>query len=213
MLKGLFIPGYACTSEIWRPIREELASGCKITWVDWPPQKAQSFHDVDDFAFWLCRSVDIEQYDFIVGHSMGGLAALRLVEIARDVNPTTILIETFLSPPAPFFQNLVLNEDASPQVQAISEMLSREKVYYSQALGENLGKIDLRRSVARWKRKLYAFYGDRGCGEPERVRHELQWPEDVSAWIDLIVIPDACHFPMVENPGATLNAMKNILRL
>jgi pimeloyl-ACP methyl ester carboxylesterase len=194
-------------------ICEELSSVCEPTWVDWPTEATPNFHRVDDFADWLHGSVGLEQYDFVVGHSLGGLAALRLVELAENVDPAVILIETFLAPPAPFFQNLFLKKTTSVQAKVILEMLSHEKVHYSPILGDRLREVDISEWVVDRKKKLFALYGDRGCGAPEKVLNELQWSEDLSACVDVTVIPNACHFPMVENPNATLKGLQHILNL
>ena len=212
-IKGLFIPGYACTSQIWQLIREELNSICEPTWVDWPIQVTPNFHSVDDFADWLRGSAGMEQYKFIVGHSLGGLVALRLVEKAESVDPKVVLIETFLTPPAPFFQNLLQHETLSVQEKAILEMLSHEKVHYSLILGDRLRGVDIREWVIKRGKKLYALYGDRGCGAPEKVLNELQWSENLLDRVEVTVIPNACHFPMVENPNATLEGLRRVLNL
>lgn len=117
----------------------------------------------------------------------------------------------FLSSPPPFFQNLLLNQVASGP--AIPEMLSREKSHYSPALGDQLRNVDMREWVLTRKKTLHAFYGDRGSGAPESVVNELQWSEALSACVDVTVIPNACHFPMVENPSATLKSLRRILEL
>ncbi|MBU1418939.1 MAG: alpha/beta hydrolase [Proteobacteria bacterium] len=210
-LKGLFIPGYACTSQIWQSIHKEQDSICEATYVDWPTQMTPNFHHVDDFANWLHGSMEIEKYSFIVGHSLGGLVAFRLAEIVKRVDPIIILIETFLAPGAPFFQNLLFNDATSAHTQVIPKMLNLEKVHYSPFLRERLRHVDIRKSVIEQKKQLYAFYGDRGCGSPDRVLNELQWSDDLKAYIEVTVIPDACHFPMAENPRATLKGLKSIL--
>ena len=211
--KGLFLPGYACTSQIWQMICGELDSISEPTWVDWPIHDTPGFHQVADFVHWLYASVEVDQYDFVVGHSLGGLAALQLVAMAEAIEPTVILIETFLTPPAPFFQNLLLDKAASEPEQFIPVMLSREKAHYSPVLGDRLREADMMEWVLTRKKTVHALYGDRGSGVPEKVVNELKWPERLSACVDVIVIPGACHFPMIENPSATLKGLRRILDL
>ncbi|MAT45621.1 MAG: hypothetical protein CL609_25095 [Anaerolineaceae bacterium] len=211
MPKVLFLPGYACTSQIWQSIRENIDSICSATYIDWPTHITPNFHQADDFANWLNSSIDPEQYDFIIGHSMGGVVTLRLTEIVEKFKPTIILMESFLTSPSPFFQNLILNQAASAPSLAIPEMLAQNKIHYSSKLGESLRKLDLSQTVIHQKKKMVAFYGDRGSGSPERVQKELQWPDALFSCVDVTVVPNACHFPMVENPAATMNGLKNIL--
>lgn len=212
-IKGLFLPGYACTSQIWQLIRKELSSFCEVTCVDWPTQATPGFHHIDDFAHWLYGSTEIKQFDFIVGHSLGGLVALRLTEIAESVDPTIILVESFLAPPTKFFQNLFLNINESPQAQETIQMLNQEKIHYSPILGDSLREVDIRAWAIRRRKKFYAFYGDRGSGNFEKVLNELQWPENLAECVEVTVIPNACHFPMIENPGATLKGLHSVLHL
>lgn len=212
-IKGLFLPGYACTSQIWQLIRDELSSFCELTCIDWPTQTTADFHDIDDFAHWLCDSIEIEQYDFIVGHSLGGLVALRLTEIAKSIDPTIILVESFLAPPTSFFQNLLLNMKDSAQAQPIIQMLGQEKIHYSPVLGERLRDVDIRAWAIKRGKKFYAFYGDRGSGDSEKVLHELNWPESLSDLAEVTIIPNACHFPMIENSGAVLKGFQKVLHL
>jgi hypothetical protein len=76
-LRGMLVPGYACTSQIWEPIFDELGF-YDLTLVDWPVEQTPGFHHLDDFAGWLGAAYWPGEYDFLIGHSMSGLVALRL---------------------------------------------------------------------------------------------------------------------------------------
>ena len=49
-LKGLVLPGYACTSQIWHSVRDGLDAAYDISWVDYPRDLLGDFHTVDAFA-------------------------------------------------------------------------------------------------------------------------------------------------------------------
>ncbi len=209
MLKGLFLPGYACTTQIWQPVYEKIKEICEAGLVDWPAEVTPGFDGLDDFADWLYETYWPEEYDFIAGHSLGGLVALQLLASSRVTVPRVILVETFLLPPGPFFRNLVLHETNATRI--IPEMLEREGEHYSAHLREAIREVDMSEQVLKAGGRLYALYGDRGCRRPERVQEELRWPEEMAAGVEVSVIPEACHFPMLENPEAAARTLRRVL--
>ena len=211
MIKGVFLPGYACTSQIWQSVCEEIGSTYDPTLIDWPVQATPDFHCLNDFAHWLYASFWPRQCDFIIGHSLGGLVALQLLASGKVVIPKIILVETFLLPPNPFFHNLLLSGASSVQAQQILEMLSCEEAHYSPRLREAIREVDMSEQVLRIGKTFHALYGDRGCGRPEIVLEKLQWTEQISTRVELRVIPESCHFPMVENPQETVHVLRSII--
>jgi pimeloyl-ACP methyl ester carboxylesterase len=169
-----------------------------------------SFHSLGSFAAWLGSCYDLQRFGCIVGHSLGGLAALEWLSSSSRTPAHLVLVETFLLPPPPFFRNVLL-EEKKPAERRVQKMLSDEKLYYSPVLAERLRWIDMMEHVAPIASRVHALYGDRGCGKPAEVAAELRWPEGLSECIDLHVIPNACHFPMVENPAATADVLQQIL--
>jgi pimeloyl-ACP methyl ester carboxylesterase len=209
--KGLLLPGYACTSQIWHRLGEELGSTYELTLIDWPTPALPHFHTVRDFAQWLDTACGPQPWDFVMGHSLGGLVALEFAALKKAVIPQLILVETFLLSPAPFFQNLLWATPASAAAHPILEMLSREQGHYSPSLRAALRDITASEQVLQLGRPLAALYGDRGCGQPEIVLNELQWPAALAACVDVHVVPGACHFPMVENASVTAQILRKII--
>ena len=204
-LKGLFLPGYACTSEIWQPVRAELDRVYEAAYVDWPVEQVSAFHAVSAFTEWTAAAFDLRQYDFVVGHSIGGVVALELAGRAQARVSRVVLLETFLRPPPPFFRNLALAPD---QARAVRQMMTRQRVRYSPLLREALQVVDRGVPLADLQARLYAAYGDRGCGDPGQTIRELGWPADLSARITVAVVAQACHFPMIENPARTIQLLR-----
>lgn len=207
--RGLFLPGYACTASIWQPVAERLAGFCACERVEWPIALLPGFMRVADFGDWLCSTYALRDYDFIAGHSMGGLVALHAAE-ALPHDATVILVETFLLPPPQFFRNLLLTPDASPAVRAVPEMLAREGAHYAPMLRESLRAVDLRAQVLALPQRVCALYGDRGSGDIAAVRDALAWPADLAARVPVRAVPSACHFPMLENVDATSEAIRTL---
>lgn len=206
----LFLPGYACSSAVWEPLRTELPAHYAATSLDWPRGSTPGFHSLRDFAGWLSVWLGDRRFDCIVGHSMGGLAALQLLAAGSEAASRLVLMESFVLPPPPFFRNLVLRDSAA-EAQAVRTMLALERPYYSPALAESLREADFTQEVRQLDVPVHALHGDRGCGDPERVRGALGWPEALSRRVELAVIPGACHFPMLENPRHTGEALRRIL--
>jgi pimeloyl-ACP methyl ester carboxylesterase len=210
-MKILFLPGYACTSEIWLPLRAQLEAEHSTVAVDWPRLAISAYDKIQDFARWLTtESLDASRYDCIVGHSMGGLVALEWLASGAGAARHLVLVESFLLPPPPFFRNL-LREEGTALAQAVHQMLEQERRHYSPGLQESLRLVDLTGCLSRLNGDVHALYGDRGCGSAKRVAAELDWPEAVSECVEVHVIRDACHFPMLENPQGTAAALRRIL--
>lgn len=208
---GVLLPGYACTSQIWKLLCDELGAEYDLTVVDWPLQSTPDFHGLSDFSDWLYEAYWPRQCDFVIGHSMGGLVALQLAASGKIAVPNIILIESFLVSPPPFFQNLVLDESSSTLSQSILTMLDQNKKYYSPTLREELRDIDMSREALDVETTLSLLYGDRGCGMSETVLRELQWSSNLKAHMNVSVIQDACHFPMLENPKAVAQKVSTII--
>jgi len=181
------------------------------TWVDWPYEFTAEFHTLEPFAHWLRLAIQPVHYDFVIGHSMGGLVALKLMKRDKGLFRQVILVETFLMPPAPFFQNLFLRTTLGQDERLILDMLEREQVHYSPRLREALQQVDMSLLVSNLSTKIQAFYGDRGCGEPNRVQRELAWPRELQHCVELSVVSNACHFPMIENAKMTTHLLRAIL--
>ncbi|HSB66728.1 MAG TPA: alpha/beta hydrolase [Anaerolineales bacterium] len=207
----MVLPGYSCTSQIWRSIRGELDAFYDISWVDWPCKLISEFHAVEAFAHWLRQATQPAPYDFVIGHSMGGLVALELARMDKELFRRIILVDTFLISPPPFFQNLFVGDTLGPNEYMVLDMLEREQMYYSPRLRAVLKQVDMRPLAANLCAKISAIYGDRGSGDRVRVQRELAWPEELQRRVEVRIVPSASHFPMIENPGETIDILLAIL--
>jgi pimeloyl-ACP methyl ester carboxylesterase len=93
----------------------------------------------------------------------------------------------------------------------VLDMLDREQGHYSPRLRATLKQADMSLLVANLSVKVHAIYGDRGSGDRDRVERELAWPEGLRRRVEVWVVSDAGHFPMIENPGETIDLLLAIL--
>lgn len=210
-MKILLLPGYACTSAIWRPLLAEMRAEADFAVVDWPVGLVPQFHSVSAFCDWLAGTVELANYDFIAGHSMGGIAALMLAAQGKTGRASIVLVESFITAPGIFFRNIMMPGNRSPEAQGVLSMLESEKSRYSAVLREELRGSDLSAQVENCPVPIHAFYGDRGCGKLETVIENLAWSNKVKEKVTPAAIPDACHFPMVENAPAVAAALRRII--
>ncbi len=207
----LILSGFACRAQIWKPILPFLAPNGQPSLVDWPIDRTPAFHRLDDFSNWLAEQFPLADFDTIIGHSMGGLIAAHLLMKGSFSARQLILVESFLLPPGPFFQNLLMPDTAPSIVQAVTGMLQTERPFYSPVLQQFLRAIDLYAARALPDVPIHAIYGDRGCQQPDQVVQALGWPADLSARIPVTLIPHACHFPMLENPGRLSEVLNRLI--
>lgn len=196
-------------AHIWQPVREALTPLADPVCVDWPRPLTAQADTLQDFAVWLRSAVPLDDFDGIIGHSMGGLVALLLAASGQTPRAKTVLVESFLVSPSPFFQNLFVNME-TPPAQAVLEMLECEKPHYSPALRFALRDVDMTAQVRSLASPIHVVYGDRGCGQPQQVYNELHLPVDLASQVTVHIIPNTAHFPMVENPQATVERLTTI---
>lgn len=203
----LILSGFTCTSPIWNPLQHFLPQDIQPSLVDWPVHQARRLEDVDELADWLLDAYDIPAYDCLAGHSMGGLVAARALAKCTPTHTRLVLVESFLTTPAPFFRNLLMPETDPALLRLVTEMMDSQRGFYSPVLQEKLRHTDFFPQHPLPPVHVTAIYGDRGCADLERVTALLNWPEELSAAIPVALIPNACHFPMLENPRKTAEVL------
>lgn len=213
MKKGLFLSGYSCESWIWEDVTNKINSECNVRIIDWPIIKSSNFHCLSDFANWVNTEIlpaDVN-YDFVVGHSMGGLVALYLAKLNPNKIKKIILIESFITSPSNFFKNLMMKETSQELLLKVSTMLKEQRRFYSDQLSYQLIDLDLTKLIKELKCNVYAIYGDRGVSDSGKVISELNWPSDIKFKVKLNIIHNSCHFPMLENSQELSSILNGIL--
>ena len=201
MKNGLLLPGYACKSWIWDDIAAKTKHYFDLELVDWPTDLVKDFSSIQDFAVWLGNRFVSKgnEYDFVIGHSLGGLVALYLARLYPDKIHTVVLTESFITRPGLFFQNLLMESSETKLKDQIITMLQEESKFYSADLQKQLKELNLAALVEGLEAKIIAFYGDRGVRNSKIVIENLGLSQKILSKIKIHVIQNSCHFPMIEN--------------
>lgn len=195
-MKALLLSGIGCTHRIWQPFVKELA-GWHLTALDYPHEVTIRAHGVKDLAKWLLETIDINEYDCAVGHSMGGLVLLEAFSMLSGL--PLILVESNLRPADVFFHNLLTQEHMKAYGTELTDKMRPEFAYYTEELKGSLqDDFDYTGSVLQAKAKIYAVYGDRGVRPAQTEK--LNLPPDVLKKIRLAFVDNCAHMPMLENP-------------
>ena len=199
MKKGLFLYGINCTLAIWDEVKDALMD-MDVTFVEYPHEITQNAYQVSDITKWVYETYGNDQFDFIVGHSMGGLIALELVARYKVKCDSIIFIESNLRPAKEFYRNLMLPANMIKYGDKIKNMFNSEAPYYRDELKASLQqKFDFTSYIKEITCKIYGIYGDRGIEHYSRRLDDLCLDEDVKEKIDFQFIRNSCHMPMIEN--------------
>ncbi len=197
-MKLLCVPGLACSSDIFEHAARYLPE-VQLAFAEWPlPERLDSLNAA---ARWLGAQVDAVGAQAVLGHSLGGLAALHLgvMEPGRS-RLKRVIADTFLAEPHPMFRNLVW--DAPPVAERVDAMLARLRPKFPRlraAAAAFEGTADWVDAALR-SGALF-IYGGRGGGVSDRslaIRAGI--PPDATNRV--AVVPDTAHFPMLEAPAA-----------
>lgn len=213
-MNGLFLCGYGCKPWIWEKIREIYSNDeNNIKFIEWPMDSTNGFNSITEFSTWVRDNFinEDEQYDFIVGHSMGGLIALELSTMKNINVKHIVLIESYIKSPMEFFQNILMENTSELIKEKVLAMLKQESKYYSSELRNQLRDLDLTELINKSNSSIHCIYGDRGVNNKDRVLNELGLPATIQNHMDIKIIQNSCHFPMIENSKDLIDALKTIL--
>ncbi|NJO15004.1 MAG: alpha/beta hydrolase [Thioploca sp.] len=212
MKTGLGLCGYACTPWIWHRLIQYLTPPFDLQLVTWPTALLPHFHQVSDFVNWLIQDEKIKNYhyDFILGHSMGGVIAIQIAAFLPKIEQI-ILLDSFVTPPTRFFQNRFEPSISKELQNQIINMLNLEREHYSPKLPDNLRAINLSHLFSQLNCKITALYGDRGYSDLKQLTSQLRWSSELLNKIALYFVSHANHFPMLENPQETAKILYKIL--
>lgn len=211
-MRGLFLYGAGCKPCVWDALLP-LLGDVEARLCEYPRVVTQNARTISDIARWVSSRYKAERPDFLVGHSMGGRVALRLVtEFALDCGKL-ILLESSPKPSGAFYRNLMTPAHLEAYGDRVLRMLKEEAPFYSEAfrasLRDGFDDSDLIRNCGG---EIHGVFGDRGCpGHPDRIR-ELFLGEDVERRIRFHFISDSCHMPMIENPKDLASEILAILK-
>ncbi len=210
-MKGLALYGAKCTIDIWKSFRGQMEE-YDITYVEYPhslTEKAEKFSDITE---WVYNTYHEDTYDFIIGHSMGGIIALELLSLMQLHCDRCILVDSILRPTNEFYRNLILPANMDCYGEQVLSMIKEESRYYGASLINYLQRDDdFTHYVKNISANIYGIYGDRGYANYDNRVKDLCLPEDVRSRIDFRFVKNACHMPMIENPLELANIVKDII--
>lgn len=198
-MRLLFLPGFACGAWVWERARPALEARWECSFADWPKQ-TEAFDSLELYADWLGRP----DADAVVGHSMGGLLALMTGRPA-------VLVDTFLLPPGPFFQNQFVPGTPELLRRQAAERLRADIPRFHPDLRERLRSTDCSSLALRRGAPAAALYGMRESRDEAEVLAALGWPEGLKAKVPVKLVPEAAHFLMLEQPDAFVFALAGAL--
>ena len=213
-MKGLFLYGLKCQPWIWDGMKSDLAD-CDIEYVEYPKEVTRRCTSVSELTAWvdeqyLSRG---QAYDFVLGHSMGGLIALQLSALDGASFKKTIFVESFLKPSEPFYHNLMMEANMAAMGDRALAMFNEEDAKYTPELKNSLREdFDYTGSLDHIAGRVYGIYGDRGNRDRALLLRNLNLDDQQPGKLDISFIPDSCHLPMLENPHELAQRILSILQ-
>lgn len=212
MKKGIFLYGINCTVAIWDEVKDAFPD-MDATFVAYPHEITSNAHQVSDITNWVYETYGNNKFDFIVGHSMGGLIALELVARYKVNCDCIVFIESNLRPAKEFYRNLMLPANMLKYGNKIKNMFNNEAPYYRDELKFSLQQgFDFTPYINEITCKIFGIYGDRGLEHYSRRIDDLCLDTDVVKKINFRFVRNSCHMPMVENPQELTNILMKCVK-
>ena len=210
-MKGLALYGAKCTIDIWNSFSKKM-EGYDITYVEYPREITEKAENFSDITQWLYHTYGNYTYDFILGHSMGGIIALELVASLRLQCNKCILVDSILKPTEVFYRNLMLPVNMENYGEQVLSMIKEEDQYYGDSLRKYMQREDdFTNYIKNTNADIYGIYGDRGHANYNNRIKDLCLPEDISQRMTFRFVKNSCHMPMIENPLELADIVKSII--
>lgn len=210
-MRGLFLYGAKCNVHVWDKIAPAF-NNISIQYVSYPHEVTQNAKNISDIAEWIYKHYNDTQYDFILGHSMGGSIAWKLIfQYKMDISKI-ILVESNPMPSNAFYRNLLTDNHMKQYGETIKKSFLDESTYYSSELLSTLqDDFDETNYVRQYNGKIFSIYGDRGMPQYERKIEDLCLQQDILDKMQIFFVKDSCHMPMIENPKDFSDIVRRIL--
>ena len=211
MKKGLFLCGVQCTADIWDEIRDAL-SGYDLDFVTYPHEVTQSARSVSDITKWVYDIYGNKRFDFLVGHSMGGIAALELASRYKISCDAVVFIESNLRPAGNFYRNLMMPDHMQKFGDRIKSMLQSEAPFYRDDLKHSLQEgFDFTPFLYGFTGAIYGVYGDRGVQNYSGRITDLCLSKADEEKVSFRFVANSCHMPMLENPTGLADVIRRCI--
>ena len=212
-MKLLFLPGVNCTNEIWNMFNGYVRDW-NIDYAVYPHDVTSAASKPEDLTEWVYKTYGNEDYDAVIGHSLGGIIALQLAASGKMNFRKIIYLDTNLKPANEFYRNLMTQEHMQKYGEQVCNMLTEERKFYSQAFLDKLKEdFDYTPLVKMLNQKVYAIYGDRNQPEYNGKISDLNLSDEIISRLDIRFIKNACHMIMLENPLDLYEMLTDILNI
>lgn len=169
---------------------------------------------VSNITKWVYDNFVNSEFDFIMGHSLGGIIALELVSKYNVKCQKVIFVDTNLKPACDFYKNLLLSKNIEIYKDRVFSMLKEEMKYYSKELINSVqDNFDFTDYVLNNNSKIYGIYGDRGVKDYINRINDLNLSKEVQDIIEFCFIKNSCHMPMLENKLHFKKMLNDIINL
>lgn len=210
-MKGLFLYGVNCTNDIWKNIKEGMST-YDITYAAYPHEITEQAKTPEDITKWVYETYRDHCFDFIVGHSLGGIIALQLAAIYHMTPGCIIFLDTNLKPANAFYRNLMTPEHMELYGTDVLNLMKEERGYYHPKMFEALQEeFDYTPYLKDIKCPIFGIYGDRDQPDYENRYTDLCLKESDFKDLRIRFIEHACHMPMVEQPERLVEIIKECL--
>jgi pimeloyl-ACP methyl ester carboxylesterase len=207
----LLLYGINCKKNVWDAF-VKLLPDYVFDIVEYPHEVTRTAICVDDLAEWVYEQYKNGEYDVVIGHSLGGIIALQLVQKYKMPTDEIILLDTSLKPAGQFYRNLMTSAHMEVYGEKVLADFTDERQYYTPELYKAVqDDFDYSAYVLDREKIVHAVYGDRGVPDYENRIDDLNLSKNVLEHLDIRFIPDACHMIMIENPRKLAELVKEIL--
>jgi pimeloyl-ACP methyl ester carboxylesterase len=224
---ALFLHGYACSAEDWTAVADRLPGTHLL--VDLPGHGTQStapsagFGElVDDTAALLAR---LSRPAVLIGHSMGGMVAMRVAAthpglirglVLADAFPSLpVVVEVFggaEDPDDPFGYGSVIDRETPADVQSrVRASMSAGIRTAGAHLHAELMALDLRAELAAVTCPVLVLIGDRHrrpAPDPDELADLLGFGALTTRFVELV---PSHHFVMLERPDMVARHIEEFL--
>lgn len=219
----VFLHGYTCNLEDWRWTANALAERYRVLLFDLSchgrSEKTGEDLNLDGLTedtHAIIQGLGIEK-PVLIGHSMGGMVALDFALRYPEEVRALVLAEahTHIDTTARIIGSGVYDERTPREiVSQIDATMGEGGKYVTKSLFNSLMAFDVRRDVSALKMPVLFLWGDRYQDLSQAKLPVILQEFGYQQMPNLIAqyIPNAHHFVMLEQPGATLQAIQSFLQ-
>lgn len=210
-MKILMLYGINCNISIWDNLKSNFIND-EVDYVSYPHSLTEKVKNINELTDWVNNIYGRNEYDVIIGHSLGGLIGILLLEKNTNISKKIICIDTNFKPANEFYRNLMTDEHMKLFGDKVLSMLKEERKYSSLELIKSVQEdFDYSKNIINIKQDIYVFYGDRNNPDYSNKISDLNLSNEVLNKIKISFVKNACHMIMIENPNDLISQINEII--